>query len=191
MLIVHKVRLACSSFQLKSLLTPLRCFSQFIRDHYHPRFPELDSLISAPSPFCKVILALGNGDELRGDLTGILASGAVMAVTVTAATSKGEVLSSQEWATVLDATKMMSGLDEAKQKVRFGSSSRKREKNRARGKLTFFLSPPPSSPPPPRLLLRFWITWNLESRCWLPTFRLSWVRRPRPRSSESPVDCTG
>lgn len=81
------------------------------------RFPELDSLVSAPLPFCKVILALGNDGDLRGDLSGIVSSGVVMAVTVTAATSKGEVLPAREWDVVEAACEMMFLLDDSKRKV--------------------------------------------------------------------------
>lgn len=91
---------------------------QFIRDHYVTRFPELDSLVSAPLAFCRVILALGNSGDLRGDLAGILNSGAVMAVTVTASTSKGEPLAPREWDVVEGACEMMFTLDESKRKVR-------------------------------------------------------------------------
>ncbi|KAK4051064.1 U4/U6-U5 snRNP complex subunit prp31 [Microbotryomycetes sp. JL221] len=90
---------------------------KFIRDHYLARFPELDSLVSAPLQYCRVILALGNGPDLRGDLTGILTSGTVMAVTVTAATTKGRQLDDSEWRTVVDACKMMFQLDEAKRTI--------------------------------------------------------------------------
>ncbi|GAA6009005.1 hypothetical protein JCM11491_005709 [Sporobolomyces phaffii] len=90
---------------------------KFIRDHYLPRFPELDSLVSAPLPYCRVILALGNGPELQGDIAGILPSGSVMAVKVTAATSKGEVLDEKEWIQVTEACEMMFGLDGAKKKI--------------------------------------------------------------------------
>jgi len=65
-----------------------------------------------------VILALGNGPELQGDITGLLPSGSVMAVKVTAATSKGEVLDENEWSQVKEATEMMFGLDESKKKVK-------------------------------------------------------------------------
>ncbi|KAL8286285.1 hypothetical protein RQP46_004773 [Phenoliferia psychrophenolica] len=90
---------------------------KFIRDHYISRFPELDSLVSAPLAFCRVILALGNEGDLRGDLAGILNSGAVMAVTVTAATSKGEPLPPREWDVVEGACEMMFTLDESKRKI--------------------------------------------------------------------------
>lgn len=95
----------------------IRGTSQFIRDHYISRFPELDSLVSAPLPYCRVILALGNGDELRGDIAGLLTSGAVMAVHVTAATTKGKPLEPSEWDVVVAACNMMFTLDEAKKKV--------------------------------------------------------------------------
>ncbi|GAA6040887.1 hypothetical protein JCM8097_003172 [Rhodosporidiobolus ruineniae] len=90
---------------------------KFIRDHYLPRFPELDTLVSAPLPYCKVILALGNGPELQGDIAGILPSGSVMAVKVTAATSKGQQLEEREWEVVKGACEMMFNLDEAKRKI--------------------------------------------------------------------------
>ncbi|SCV72083.1 BQ2448_4777 [Microbotryum intermedium] len=90
---------------------------KFIKDHYLPRFPELDTLVSAPLPFCRVILALGNGPELRGDLTGLLTSGTVMAVTVTAATSRGQPLDDSEWKIVEGACAMMFQLDDAKRTI--------------------------------------------------------------------------
>lgn len=92
---------------------------QFIRDHYLPRFPELDSLVSAPLPYCRVILALGNGPELHGEIAGILPSGSVMAVKVTAATTKGHQLGEQEWNVVKAACDMMFKLDESKRTVRW------------------------------------------------------------------------
>ncbi|GAA5864607.1 hypothetical protein JCM8547_005597 [Rhodosporidiobolus lusitaniae] len=90
---------------------------KFIRDHYLPRFPELDSLVSSPLPYCRVILALGNGAELQGDIAGILPSGSVMAVKVTAATTKGVQLEEREWEVVKGACEMMFNLDEAKRKI--------------------------------------------------------------------------
>ncbi|GAA5835708.1 hypothetical protein JCM3766R1_005828 [Sporobolomyces carnicolor] len=90
---------------------------KFIRDHYLARFPELDSLVSAPLPYCRVILALGNGSELQGDIQGILPSGSVMAVKVTAATSKGRELADDEWRRVVEACEMMFGLDRVKRDI--------------------------------------------------------------------------
>ncbi|KAI5477741.1 U4/U6 small nuclear ribonucleoprotein PRP31 [Pseudohyphozyma bogoriensis] len=90
---------------------------KFIKDHYLPRFPELDSLVSSPLPFCEVILALGNNEELRGDISKFLPSGSVMAVTVTAATTKGVPLDPKEWKVVTDAVAMMKGLASAKDTI--------------------------------------------------------------------------
>lgn len=64
-----------------------------------------------------MILALGNGPELQGDITGILPSGSVMAVKVTAATSKGEILDEKEWIQVQEACEMMFGLDQVKKTI--------------------------------------------------------------------------
>ncbi|KWU47243.1 Nop domain-containing protein [Rhodotorula sp. JG-1b] len=90
---------------------------KFIRDHYLPRFPELDTLVSSPLPYCRVILALGNGPELHGDIAGLLPSGSIMAVKVTAATTKGHQLAEQEWNVVKAACDMMFKLDESKRKI--------------------------------------------------------------------------
>ncbi|GAA5833567.1 hypothetical protein JCM9279_001563 [Rhodotorula babjevae] len=90
---------------------------KFIRDHYLPRFPELDSLVSSPLPYCRVILALGNGPELQGDIAGILPSGSVMAVKVTAATTKGQQLSDTEWNVVKGAVDLMFSLDQSKRTI--------------------------------------------------------------------------
>lgn len=117
MLIVHKVNPLITPIP-PTPADPTPITLQFIRDHYLARFPELDSLVSAPLPFCRVILALGNNEDLRGDIGGILTSGAVMAVTVTAATSKGEPLEEREWQVVTAACNMMFTLDEAKKTVR-------------------------------------------------------------------------
>lgn len=101
------------ALELNSCLLSL----QFIRDHYLPRFPELDSLVSSPLPYCRVILALGNGPELQGDIAGILPSGSVMAVKVTAATTKGQQLSETEWNVVKGAVDMMFNLDQSKRTI--------------------------------------------------------------------------
>jgi U4/U6 small nuclear ribonucleoprotein PRP31 len=141
-LIVHKV----------SSLTPQHVrarahegMAQFMQDHYTTRFPELASLVSQPIPFCRVVLALGNAEELRGNLAGILASGAVMAVQVTAATSKGEVLDDKEWGIVEDAATMMFGLDDSKRKVSTPCLSRRYART-------------------DKVVFRSWSTSSLESR---------------------------
>lgn len=64
-----------------------------------------------------MILALGNGESLTGSIEGIIPSGAVMAVHVTAATTKGEPLEESEWKVVVGACQTMFGLNDAKAKV--------------------------------------------------------------------------
>ena len=123
MLLVHKVRFRNDPGQGSSACPLIFHFltsalpAQFIRDHYLPRFPELDTLVSSPLPYCRVILALGNGPELHGDIAGLLPSGSIMAVKVTAATTKGHQLAEQEWNVVKAACDMMFKLDESKRKV--------------------------------------------------------------------------
>ena len=108
----------CASLPAPSHRADFVSRAQFIRDHYLPRFPELDSLVSSPLPYCRVILALGNGPELQGDIAGILPSGSVMAVKVTAATTKGQQLSDTEWNVVKGAVDLMFSLDQSKRTVR-------------------------------------------------------------------------
>lgn len=112
-LIVHKVR----SFPPCRELTP----SKFIKDHYLSRFPELDSLVTTPIAFARVLLALGNEPGLKGDIKTLLTSGAIMAVRVTAATTKGVVLSDDEWRITEEGCQMMFGLETAKQVVSLSS----------------------------------------------------------------------
>ena len=42
-----------------------RCMLQFIRDHYAPKFPELERLITDANMYIKAVRKLAN-DEVRG-----------------------------------------------------------------------------------------------------------------------------
>ena len=97
------------------------CFYiQFIRDHYAPKFPELEQLVTDPSMFIRTVRALGNSeDPTKVDLSGVLPPAVIMSVLVTATTTSGQNLSEGEWLTVQNACDLADRLEEARKKVRF------------------------------------------------------------------------
>ena len=65
----------------------------FVRDQYRVKFPELESLVTHPIDYARVVRAIGNEmDVTRVDLDAVLPSAAVMVVSVTAATTAGAPL---------------------------------------------------------------------------------------------------
>lgn len=38
------------------------CLAQFIRDHYAPKFPELEQLVGDPAMYIRSVRALGNAE---------------------------------------------------------------------------------------------------------------------------------
>ncbi|KAF5370129.1 hypothetical protein D9758_001208 [Tetrapyrgos nigripes] len=90
----------------------------FIRDHYAPRFPELEQLVTDPSMFIRAVRALGNAEDLtKVDLTGVLPPAIIMSVVVTATTTSGRKLSDAEFAAVQRASDLADRLEEARRKV--------------------------------------------------------------------------
>ncbi|KAK1769472.1 hypothetical protein QBC33DRAFT_321319 [Phialemonium atrogriseum] len=102
---------------------------KFIRDHYGTRFPALESLITNPVEFAKVVAILGNGpldaeniklkqnstdNPLGVTLKSVLDGPSLMIVTVEATISKGRELSQDELDRVIRACEMVISLDKAK-----------------------------------------------------------------------------
>lgn len=56
-LVVHKV---CIS--IPHVRTSVDWTLQFIRDHYHPKFPELEQLVADPAMYIRAVRALGNSE---------------------------------------------------------------------------------------------------------------------------------
>lgn len=95
---------------------------KFIRDHYAPRFIELESLgIATPLDYCKAVKAIGNPDEfdktVADRVKAFLPSATVMVVAVMAVENTGRQLSETEWQAVEQACDMMLSLDAAKRKI--------------------------------------------------------------------------
>ncbi|KAG7097136.1 hypothetical protein E1B28_004514 [Marasmius oreades] len=98
---------------------------KFIRDHYAPRFPELEQLVTDSSMYIRSVLALGNNEDLtKVDLSGVLPAAIIMSVVVTATTTPGKLLSKEEWAAVERACELADRLEEARKKIFMYVSSR-------------------------------------------------------------------
>ncbi|CDH56223.1 nop domain-containing protein [Lichtheimia corymbifera JMRC:FSU:9682] len=96
----------------------IQAVHKFIRDHYAPRFPELESLILNPMDYARTVKAIGNEKDLtKVDLRSILPSATVMVVTVTATTSNGKELSPEEWKVTEEACDVAFELDNAKRTI--------------------------------------------------------------------------
>ncbi|KAG7292276.1 hypothetical protein NEMBOFW57_002311 [Staphylotrichum longicolle] len=102
---------------------------KFIRDHYSVRFPELETLITNPLEYAKVVAILGNGpmdsesikalqtstdNPLGVTLKATLDGPSLMIVTVEATTSKGQAMSPEQLQRVVQACEMVIALDKAK-----------------------------------------------------------------------------
>ncbi len=93
---------------------------KFVRDHYAPRFPELESLLPRPIDFINVVKEIGNDIDLtKVDLKSKcnLPQSLVMIVTVASTTSIGRELSTKELVKVYEACDMFVELESAKLKL--------------------------------------------------------------------------
>ncbi|KAM3074158.1 U4/U6-U5 snRNP complex subunit prp31 [Clarireedia jacksonii] len=102
---------------------------KFIRDHYSIRFPELETLVTNPIDYAKVVTIIGNGpmdgesmkklqtskdNRLGMTLRSVLDGPSVMIVTVEATTTKGRPMTPTELERVNRACDMTLSLDAAK-----------------------------------------------------------------------------
>jgi U4/U6 small nuclear ribonucleoprotein PRP31 len=91
---------------------------KFIRDHYAPRFPELEQLIGDPWTYIAAVQGIANCEDLtKAPLPSILPSATHLSIALTAASSKGRKLSSSEWKTVENAVVVASQLRDAREKI--------------------------------------------------------------------------
>ncbi|EAU84273.1 U4/U6 small nuclear ribonucleoprotein Prp31 [Coprinopsis cinerea okayama7 len=99
--------------------------NKFIRDHYSPRFPELEQLVTDPTMYIKAVRALANADDLtKVELSGILPPAVIMSVVVTATTTPGTKLSAASWQAIEKACGLADRLEEARKKIFMYVSSR-------------------------------------------------------------------
>ncbi|KAF4633581.1 hypothetical protein G7Y89_g4532 [Cudoniella acicularis] len=112
-----------------SIDTEIMIVHKYIRDHYSIRFPELETLVTNPLDYAKVVTIIGNGpmdgdsikalqtskdNRLGVTLRSVLDGPSVMIVTVEATTTKGREMSSAELDRVMRACDMTLALDKAK-----------------------------------------------------------------------------
>ncbi|KAF9608545.1 hypothetical protein IFM89_009911 [Coptis chinensis] len=90
----------------------------FIRDKYSLKFPELESQVSHPIDYARVVKKIGNETDLTlVDLQGLLPSATIMVVTVAASSTSGKPLSKENLQTTLDACDQVLALEFAKKKI--------------------------------------------------------------------------
>ncbi|TVY90505.1 U4/U6 small nuclear ribonucleoprotein [Lachnellula willkommii] len=109
--------------------TEIMIVHKYIRDHYSIRFPELETLVTNPLDYAKVVTIIGNGpmdqesikalqnskdNRLGTTLRSVLDGPSVMIVTVEATTTKGREMSLAELERVMRACDMTLALDRAK-----------------------------------------------------------------------------
>lgn len=112
-----------------SIDTEIMIVHKFIRDHYSIRFPELETLVTNPLDYAKVVTIIGNGpmdgdsikalqtskdNRLGATLRSVLDGPSVMIVTVEATTTKGREMTQVELDRVMRACDMTLALDKAK-----------------------------------------------------------------------------
>ncbi|KAI0650136.1 Nop domain-containing protein [Trametes meyenii] len=98
---------------------------KFIRDHYAPKFPELEQLVTDPQMYIRSVRALGNAeDPTKVNLQGVLPPAIIMSVLVTATTTSGQPLLDAEWKAVERACDLSDRLEEARKKIFMYVSSR-------------------------------------------------------------------
>ncbi|CZT02205.1 related to U4/U6 snRNP-associated 61 kDa protein [Rhynchosporium agropyri] len=112
-----------------SIDTEIMIVHKFIRDHYSIRFPELETLVTNPLDYAKVVTIIGNGpmdgesiktlqtsknNRLGVTLRSVLDGPSVMIVTVEATTTKGREMTPVELDRIMQACDMTLALDKAK-----------------------------------------------------------------------------
>ncbi|PBK72933.1 Nop domain-containing protein [Armillaria solidipes] len=90
---------------------------KFIRDHYAPKFPELEQLVTDPAMYIR-------SDPTKVDLAGVLPPAIIMSVVVTATTTSGKQLTDAQWEAVRRACDLADRLEEARKKIFMYVSSR-------------------------------------------------------------------
>ena len=91
---------------------------KYVRDLYSTKMKELESLIMNSVDYAKVVKAIRNSNHLEGvDLTAILPPQSVMTLQITATTTKGQPLSEEDLAKVLDACDVILDLDQKKRHI--------------------------------------------------------------------------
>jgi U4/U6 small nuclear ribonucleoprotein PRP31 len=88
---------------------------RFVVDTYSPKFPELESIVTAPLEYVRAVLLIKNETDMtRLPLETILPQTTVMVVSVTGSTTPGKPLSEEALSRALEGCEEFLGLCEAK-----------------------------------------------------------------------------
>ena len=91
---------------------------KFIRDHYAPRFPELEQLIADPWTYIAAVTGIGNADDLtKCAMPSFIPPATVLSITLTATSTRGRKLSEGEWKTVHRACTVAGELRTAREAI--------------------------------------------------------------------------
>jgi U4/U6 small nuclear ribonucleoprotein PRP31 len=92
---------------------------KFVRDHYAPRFPELEQLIHEPWTYLAAVKAIGNAEDLtKAQLPpNTLPAATVLSITLTATSTRGRKLTNPEWLTVQRAVDVAEELRRARESI--------------------------------------------------------------------------
>ncbi|KAJ1916459.1 U4/U6-U5 snRNP complex subunit prp31 [Mycoemilia scoparia] len=91
---------------------------KYLRDHYRPRFPELETLVPDAYDYARTVKSIGNKSDLNDtNLDSILKPATKMVVTVTISTTSGKPLPEDELQRVNDACDIIESLIQAKAKI--------------------------------------------------------------------------
>lgn len=93
---------------------------KYVRDIYHKRFPELESLVPVALDYVKTVKELGNeitASKSSEALSKLLMQATIMVVSVTASTTQGEPLDEDELQRIMEACDMAIDLVEHKANI--------------------------------------------------------------------------
>ncbi|EIW66328.1 hypothetical protein TREMEDRAFT_35229 [Tremella mesenterica DSM 1558] len=91
---------------------------KFIRDHYAPRFPELEQLIADPWTYIAAVKAIANAEDLtKCILPSTLPPATILSITLTATSTRGRLLTPGEWKMVQRAVDVASDLRIARETI--------------------------------------------------------------------------
>ncbi|EJD53807.1 Nop domain-containing protein [Auricularia subglabra TFB-10046 SS5] len=99
--------------------------NKFIRDHYAPRFPELEQLVIDPAMYIKAVRVIANNEDIaKLNLASVLPPAIVMSVVMTSTTTTGRPLSAAKWNAISEACNLADRLEAARNKIFAYVSSR-------------------------------------------------------------------
>eukprot|EP01094_Clydonella_sp_ATCC50884_P028189 TRINITY_DN8378_c0_g1_i1.p1 TRINITY_DN8378_c0_g1~~TRINITY_DN8378_c0_g1_i1.p1 ORF type:complete len:516 (+),score=182.80 TRINITY_DN8378_c0_g1_i1:93-1640(+) len=112
----YEVLVAANKWVMK-IVDEISLVHKFVRDHYSRRFPELEQLVPNAMDYVRVVRRIGNDMDMKGvQLQEVLPAASLMVVKLTASTTAGVPLTSEQLARVMTACACAVELDNAREK---------------------------------------------------------------------------